>query len=59
VAMVGFTLVNLWQDCKAIISLVCGKIVRKPFGSSGLLDPFPLLMNYFLGSVSRINSNSN
>jgi hypothetical protein len=31
----------LWQDCMAIISLVCGKVVRQSFGSSGLLDPVP------------------
>jgi hypothetical protein len=29
------------QDCKAIIFLVSGKIVRQSFGSSGLLDPVP------------------
>jgi hypothetical protein len=29
------------QDCKAIPSLVCGKVVRQSFGSSGLLDPVP------------------
>jgi hypothetical protein len=29
------------QDCKAITSLVSGKVVRQLFGSSGLLDPVP------------------
>jgi hypothetical protein len=29
------------QDWKAITSLVCGKVVRQSFGSSGLLDPIP------------------
>jgi hypothetical protein len=33
------------QDCKAIVFLVSGKVVRQSFESSGLLDPFPLLMN--------------
>jgi hypothetical protein len=33
------------QDCTAIMFLVSDKIVRQSFGSSGLLDPFPLLMN--------------
>jgi hypothetical protein len=33
------------QDCKTIISFVCSTVVRQSFGSSGLLNPFPLLMN--------------
>jgi hypothetical protein len=28
------------QDCKEIISLVCGKVVRQSFGLSGLLELF-------------------
>jgi hypothetical protein len=41
--------ISFWQDCKAIMFLVYGKVVRQPIGSSSFLDPLSPINELIFG----------